>query len=51
MENKKKRDWLDWLLKIVIVLGILGTIYFGFSPAKNYMTSKKEEAKIDEFSN
>ena len=50
MENKKKRDWLDWLLKIVIVLGIVGTIYFGFSPAKNYMTAKQEEAKIEEVS-
>ena len=48
MENKKKVDWLDWLLKIVIVLGIVGTIYFGFSPAKNYMTAKQEEAKIEE---
>ena len=48
MENKKKRDWLDWVLKIVIVLGIVGTIYFGFSPAKNYMTAKQEEAKIEE---
>ena len=46
MENKKKRDWLDWLLKIVIVLGIVGTIYFGFSPAKNYMTANQEESII-----
>ena len=48
MENKKKVDWLDWLLKILIVLGIVGTIYFGFAPAKNYMTAKQEEAKIEE---
>ena len=50
MKNKKKADWLDWLLRILIVLGIVGTIYFSYSPAKNYLTAKQEEAKIEEVS-
>ena len=48
MKNKKKADWLDWLLRIAIVLGIIGTFYFSYSPAKNYLTAKQEEAKIEE---
>ena len=50
MKNKKKADWLDWLLRIAIVLGIIGTFYFSYSPAKNYVTAKQEEAKIEEVS-
>ena len=46
MKNKKKADWLDWLLRIAIVLGIIGTFYFSYSPAKNYVTAKQEEAKM-----
>ena len=28
MKNKKRADWLDWVLRIAIVLGIIGTFYF-----------------------
>ena len=50
MKNKKRADWLDWVLRIAIVLGIIGTFYFSYSPAKNYVTAKQEEAKIEEVS-
>lgn len=48
MKKKRKADKIDWLLRIIALMGIIGTIYFGYEPAKNYFTAKQAENKIEE---
>ena len=47
-KQKKKLDKIDWLLRIIAILGLVGTIYFGYTPVKNYFTAKSNEKKIEQ---
>lgn len=47
-KQKKKLDKIDWLLRIIAILGLAGTIYFGYTPLKNYFTAKSNDKKIEQ---
>lgn len=46
-KEKRKKDWIDYLLTFVIIASICSAVYFAYEPIKDYFVAKNNEQKTE----